>query len=49
MRKLVIERSAVKHNLSVIKERSAGAVIYGVLTGDGGGAGLVPMAKLLRE
>ena len=49
MRKLVIERSAVKHNLSVIKERSAGAVIYGVLTGDGGGAGLVPMARLLRE
>ena len=49
MRKLVIERSAVKHNLSVIKERSAGAAVYGVLTGDGGGAGLVPMARLLRE
>lgn len=48
MRKLIIERSAVKHNLSVIKERAAGAVIYGVLTGDGGGAGIVPMAKLLR-
>ena len=37
MRKLVIERAAVKHNLSIIKERAAGAVIYGVLTGDGGG------------
>ena len=48
MRKLVIEKAAVKHNLSVIKERAAGAVIYGVLTGDGGGAGVVPMAKLLR-
>ena len=48
MRKLVIERAAVKHNLSIIKERAAGAVIYGVLTGDGGGAGIVPMAKLLR-
>ena len=48
MRKLVIERAAVKHNLSIIKERAAGAVIYGVLTGDGGGAGVVPMAKLLR-
>ncbi|MEY8402255.1 alanine racemase [Oscillospiraceae bacterium 44-34] len=48
MRKLVIERAAVKHNLSVIKERAAGAVIYGVLTGDGGGAGVVPMARLLR-
>ena len=48
MRKLVIEKSAVKHNLSVIKERAAGAAIYGVLTGDGGGAGIVPMARLLR-
>jgi len=49
MRKLVIEKAAVKHNLSVIKERAAGAAIYGVLTGDGGGAGAVPMARLLRE
>ena len=48
MRKLVIDKAAVKHNLSVIKERAAGAVIYGVLTGDGGGAGIVPMARLLR-
>lgn len=48
MRKLVIEKAAVKHNLSVIKERAAGAVIYGVLAGDGGGAGIVPMARLLR-
>ena len=36
MRKLVIEKAAVKHNLSVIKERAAGVAIYGVLTGDGG-------------
>ena len=48
MRKLVIDKAAVKHNLSVIKERAAGAVIYGVLTSDGGGSGIVPMAKLLR-
>lgn len=48
MRKLVIEKAAVKHNLSVIKEKAAGTVIYGVLTGDGGGAGVVPMARLLR-
>ena len=33
MRKLVIEKSAVKNNLAVIKERAAGAVIYGVLSG----------------
>ena len=49
MRKLVIEKSAVKNNLSVIKEHAAGAVIYGVLTGDGGGAGIVPLAQLLRD
>ena len=48
MRKLVIDKSAVKHNLSVIKDRAAGAAIYGVLTGDGGGAGIVPLAQLLR-
>ena len=48
MRTLVIEKAAVKHNLSIIKEKAAGAVIYGVLTGDGGGAGAVPMARLLR-
>ena len=46
MRKLVIERAAVKQNLSVIKERAAGAVIYGVLTGDGGGAGIVSIGLL---
>lgn len=48
MRKLVIDKAGVKHNLTVIKEKAAGAVIYGVLTGDGGGAGVVPMARLLR-
>ena len=49
MRKLVIERSAVKQNLAVIKEKAGKAAIYGVLTGDGGGAGIVPLAKLLRD
>ena len=48
MRRLVIEKSAVKNNLAVIKERAAGAVIYGVLTGDGQGAGLVELARALR-
>ena len=49
MRKLVMEKAAVKHNLSVIKSRAQGAAIYGVLTGDGGGAGAVPLAHLLRD
>ena len=48
MRRLVIEKSAVKNNLAVIKERAAGAVIYGVLSGDGGGAGIAALAPLLR-
>jgi alanine racemase len=49
MRKLVIEKAAVKNNLAVIKERAAGAAVYGVLTGDGGGAGAVQLAQLLRD
>jgi len=49
MRKLVMEKAAIKHNLSVIKSKAEGAAIYGVLTGDGGGAGIVPLAQLLRD
>lgn len=49
MRTLVLERGALKNNLSVIKDRAGGAVIYGVLTGDGGGAGAAAMAQLLRD
>ena len=49
MRTLVIERSALKNNLAVIKERAAGAVIYANLSGDGGGVGTVPLARLLRD
>ena len=49
MKKLVIEKAAVKQNLSIVKEHAQGAVIYGVLTGDGGGVGIVPLARLLRD
>ena len=49
MRKLVIEKSALKNNIKVVKERSGSAAIYGVLSGDGGGAGVVQMAQLLRN
>jgi alanine racemase len=48
MRKLVFERAAMKQNISIIKEKADGATIYGVLTGDGGGAGAVQLAQLLR-
>ena len=49
MRKLVIEKGAVRANMAVIRKRAEGAALYGVLTGDGGGAGLAPMARLLRD
>lgn len=49
MRKLIVEKSALKNNLSVIKERAAGAVIYANLAGDGGGLGTVLLAQLLRD
>ncbi len=49
MRKLVIDRSSIKHNLSIIKDRAGNAAIYGALTGDGGGAGIIPLAQLLRD
>ena len=49
MKTLVIEREAVKNNIGVIKERAGEAVIYAVLTGNGQGAGLVELARLLRE
>ena len=49
MRKLIMEKAAIKNNLSVIKDKADGAAVYGVLTGDGGGAGIVPMANILRD
>ena len=49
MKTLVIERDALKNNISVVKERAGGAVIYGVLTGDGQGAGTVELARALRS
>ena len=48
MKTLVIERETVRRNAAVVKERAGSAVIYAVLTGDGQGAGLVDLAKLLR-
>ena len=49
MRKLVIEKAAIRANMAVIRKRAAGAALYGVLTGDGGGAGLIPLARMLRD
>lgn len=37
MRRLIIERSAIRNNMAVIKERAQGAALYGVVSGQGGG------------
>ena len=49
MRKLVIKKNSLKNNIQIIKERSGSAAIYAVLSGNGCGAGVVEMARLLRE
>ena len=49
MRRLIIERSAIRSNMAVIKERAQGAALYGVVSGQGGGVGAVRLARLLRD
>ena len=49
MRTLVIEKSALKNNISTIKEAVGGSYIYANLSSDAYGAGAVEVAKLLRE
>ncbi len=48
MKTLVIDKQAVKNNITVLKRRAEGSALYAVLTGDAHGAGLVEMAQLLR-
>ncbi len=49
MLQLVFDRAAIKHNINTVKKRAGKAVIYAVLTADGYGAGLIPLARLLRD
>lgn len=49
MNTLVIEKSALKNNISLVKAKAGGSYIYANLSGDGYGAGAVPLAKLLRD
>ena len=49
MRRLIIERSAIRNNMAAIKERAQGAALYGVVSGQGGGVGAVRLARLLRD
>ena len=49
MRKLILDKTAIKQNLTIVKKQAADAVIYGVLSGDGGGGGAVALAHILRD
>ncbi len=49
MKKLVIDKKAIRINLQTIKERAGGADIYADLSGDAYGMGLTETAKLLRD
>lgn len=49
MKRLVIERSALKNNVNVVKEAVGRSYIYANLSCDAYGAGVVEMAKFLRE
>lgn len=49
MKTLVIEKDRVRHNANLIKEKAGSSQLYAVLTGNGHGAGLIPLAKLLRD
>lgn len=49
MRTLVIEKNALKNNISVIKQAVGRSYIYANLSSDACGAGAVEVAKLLRE
>ena len=49
MNTLVIEKSALKNNISRVKELAGGADIYANLSGDAYGAGALPLAQFLRD
>ena len=49
MKKLVIDKRAVKSNLQAVKDRAGSAQLYADLSADAYGLGLLEMAKLLRE
>ncbi len=49
MRKLILEKSAIKNNLAIVKEKAGSSAIYAVLSGDCGGAGTLEMARILRD
>lgn len=49
MNTLVIQKNALKNNISQVKEQAGSSYIYANLSEDGYGAGAAPLAQLLRE
>ena len=49
MRKLIIDKTAIKQNLTILKEKADHSAIYGVLSTDGSGVGIVELARMLRD
>lgn len=49
MKRLVLDKQLIRQNLDLIKQQAGRAAIYAVLTGDGHGAGVTDLAKLLRD
>ena len=49
MRTLVIEKQAIKNNITRMKELAGKAAVYAAVSGDGGGTGAAELALLLRE
>ena len=49
MKRLVFDTAAIRRNIGIIRKKAGPSAIYGVLTGDGYGAGLTALAALLRE
>lgn len=47
MKRYLVEKSALEHNIHLIVEKAKGKTVWGVIKGDGYGLGIVPMARLL--
>ena len=49
MKKYIVEKEAILHNLSVLTKKAGEVPMWAVLKGDGYGLGLVPMAELCLQ
>lgn len=49
MKTLVFDRQALKNNIAVVRDRAGSSVIYGMLSGDGYGAGTAELGQILRS